>query len=162
MAAARLPRGSGVIFRGFGRAGSEEIAEALAKLARRRNLILLIGADERLAAKIDAGGVHLPERALGQARAIRARHPDWLITGAAHSPRALAATKRFGLDAVLLSTAFASRSPSAGRPLGSVRLAQMTKCAGLPVIALGGVNGRTANRLIGTGVRGFAAVEGLL
>jgi thiamine monophosphate synthase len=29
-------------------------------------------------------------------------------------------------------------------------------------MALGGVNGRTAQRLIGTGVAGFAAVEGLI
>jgi thiamine monophosphate synthase len=32
----------------------------------------------------------------------------------------------------------------------------------LPVVALGGVNGATAKRLIGTGVVGLAAVEGLL
>ena len=156
-----LPRGTGVIFRGFGRPGAERVAKALAMTAVRRGLILLIGADERLAAKVGAQGMHLPERDLGRAPAIRARHSAWMITGAAHSSSALRVAKGVGLDAALLSTAFASRSPTAGRPLGAVRMAIAVRGARLPVIALGGANGRSAKRLIGTGVWGFAAVDGL-
>ena len=159
--AARLPRGTGVIFRGLGRAGAEEAALALAKLARRRGLVLLIGRDEALAARVGAAGVHLPERYVWRARGVRQRHPQWLITGAAHSPRALASAYRLRLDVALLSTAFASNSPSAKRPLGPVRLAALVRGARVPIAALGGVNGRTAKRLIGTRVVGFAAVHGL-
>jgi thiamine-phosphate pyrophosphorylase len=159
--AERLPRGTGVIFRGFGRPGAEATAAALAAIARRRGLVLLIGADERLAHRVGAGGLHLPERDLDRAGAIRARHPHWLITGAAHSPVAVARAKRAGVDAVLLSTAFSSASASASLPLGPVKLALIVKGAGLPVIALGGVNGGTAKRLIGSGVWGLAAVVGL-
>jgi thiamine-phosphate pyrophosphorylase len=92
---------------------------------------------------------------------IRAHHPNWLITGAAHSPIAVARAKRSGVDAVLLSTAFSSNSASASLPLGPVRLALIVKGAHVPVIALGGVTGRTSKRLIGTGVWGLAAVDGL-
>lgn len=156
-----LPRGCGMIFRGFGRPEAAATALALAKMARRRGLVLLIGQDEALAARVGAAGVHLPERDLGRASSIRQRHPGWLITGAIHSARALAFAGRAGLDAVLLSTAFDSRSPSARPPLGPIRLALLVRGAGVPVIALGGVNGRTAKRLAGTGVSGFAAVDGL-
>ncbi len=157
-----LPRGAGVIFRGFGRTGVERTATALAVIARRRGLLLLIGADAALAARIGAGGVHLPERDLQEARSIRRRHPSYIITGAAHSLRALKRAEGAGLHAALLSTAFSSLSPTAGRPLGPIRLAIAVRGAGLPVIALGGVNGRTAKRLIGVEVSGFAAVEGFL
>ena len=160
--AERLPRGAGVIFRGFGRADQEDVAKALAQTARRRGLILLVGADDGLAARIGAAGVHLPERDLWKAESIRRRRPDWIVTGAAHSALALRRAHSAGLDAVLLSTAFASRSPSAKSPLGPVKLALMVKMARTPVIALGGVNADTAKRLVGTGVVGFAAVEGLL
>ncbi len=160
-AAERLPRGTGVIFRGFGRPGAEHTASALAAIARARGLVLLVGADERLAYKAGAGGLHLPERDLGRARMIRRRHPNWLITGAAHSPMAVARAKRAGVDAVLLSTAFCSNSPSASRPLGPLRLALIARGARLPIIALGGVTGLTAKRLIGLGVWGLAAVDGL-
>ncbi len=160
--AAALPRGTGVIFRGFGRPDAETTAKALARIARARGLVLLIGADAAMAARVGADGVHLPERLLGAARRIKARRPRWIVTCAAHSEAALARARRAGADAALLSVVFPSRSPSAGRPIGPVRLAILARRAPLPVIALGGVNGRTAKRLIGTGVHGFAAVEGLL
>ena len=156
-----LPRGAGVIFRGFGRANAERTAATLAVITRRRGLVLLIGGDEALAHRIGAEGVHLPERDIHSAPFIRRRHPRWIVTAAAHSPQALRKAARAGLNAALLSTAFASRSPTAGRPLGPIRLAIAVRVSGLPVIALGGVNGRTARRLIGTGVSGFAAVDGL-
>ena len=160
--AVRLPRGSGVVFRGFGRLGAAETAAQLAMIARRRGLVLLIGADEDLAVSVGADGVHLPERDLVMARRLRARHPRWLITGAVHSPRALAKADAAGLDAVFLSAVFPSNSPSARAPLGPLRFSLLAREAATPVIALGGVNGRTAARLAQTRAAGIAAVEGWL
>jgi thiamine-phosphate pyrophosphorylase len=160
--AGRLPRGAGVIFRSFGRAGAEAVAVALMETARRRGLLLLIGADVGLARKVGAAGVHLPERDLWRAPELRRRHPGWLLTGAAHSAAALRRAQRAGVDGALLSAVFPSSSPSAGRPIGVVRLAALVRTTETPVFALGGVNGATAGRLVGTGVSGFAAAEGLL
>jgi len=157
---ARLPRGAGVIYRAFGAADAERVATRLRRLTARRGLVLLIGADARLAARVGADGVHLPERLAGQAARLRRQRPDWLITAAAHSPLALARTARLGLDAALVSVVFESRSPSAGRPMGPIRLAALARRAKAPVIALGGIRNETAPRLIGAGVHGLAAVEG--
>jgi len=107
-----LPRGCGIIYRAFGAPDAGRVAAALAKIARRRGLILLVGADEGLAARVGAHGVHLPERALATARRLRARQPGWILTAAAHSARALAAAARCGLDAALLSPVFDSPSAS--------------------------------------------------
>lgn len=156
-----LPRGCGVIYRSFGDPAAVGVGRALAAIARARGLVLLVGADAGLAAAVGAHGVHLPERAVGQARRLRARRPGWIVTGSAHSARALAGAKRSGLDAVLLSPVFDSRSPSAGRPLGIVRFAALVRGAGLPVYALGGVDARTVMRLKGSGAAGVAAVEGV-
>ena len=111
-AAARLPQGSGIIYRAFGRRDAVEVGLALAKLARARHLTLLVGADERLARILRADGVHLPQSLVAKGRALRARHPRWIVTGAAHSAMALRQAKRAGLDAALLSPVFASASPS--------------------------------------------------
>ena len=159
--AGRLPRGSGVIYRAFGAADALTIAKALKAVARRRRLILLIGADEGLAHAARADGVHLPERLLHLAPTIRGRHRLWTITGAAHSSLAVRRAARSGCDAALLSSVFPSRSPSAGRPLGAARFAALVREAGIPVIALGGVTNETAPPLVRTGAYGLAAVEGL-
>ena len=157
--AERLPRGAGVIHRGFGQPGARETAAALGRLARARGLTLLIGADAELAAAVGAAGVHLPERLLAQVARVRSQRPGWLLTGAAHSRAALARAGRLELDAALVSPVFPSRSPSALSLLGTARLAAWVRESTLPVIALGGVDARTAPRLLGTGVAGLAAVE---
>ncbi len=61
----------------------------------------------------------------------------------------------------MISPVFPSRSPSAGAPLGPVRFAALVRRVKRPVYALGGVNTKTAPRLIGSGAAGIAAVEAL-
>ncbi|MGE3142677.1 MAG: thiamine phosphate synthase, partial [Hyphomonadaceae bacterium] len=156
--AARLPPGTALVYRAFGAPQALETALALAQLARRRGLLLLIGADAGLAQRVGAHGVHLPERAAAAARALKARHPNWLVTAAAHSARAL---RRAGPDAFVLAPILPSRSPSARRSLGLLRAQRLARLACAPVIALGGVNARTARRLAGRGFAGLACVEGL-
>ncbi|MGE3248702.1 MAG: thiamine phosphate synthase [Hyphomonadaceae bacterium] len=157
-AAARLPRGAGVIYRHFGAADRLAAGRALARLCRRRGLTLLIGGDAALARALAADGVHLPERLVALARSLPTH---WLVTAAAHSRGALARAKAAGVDAALLSLIFPSNSPSAARALGPLKAGRLAKAAGLPVYALGGVNARTGARLIGRGFAGVAAVEAL-
>jgi thiamine-phosphate pyrophosphorylase len=153
-----LPRGAALVYRGFGTPEAAAIARKLAQVARRRGLTLLIGQDFRLALAVGAHGVHLPERLAGMAGPLRRAHPTWIVTSAVHSARA--ATAACG-DAVVVSPAFVSRSASAGRPLGPLRLAQLVRRAEKPVYALGGVTDATAAHLRMTGVVGLAAVDGL-
>jgi thiamine-phosphate pyrophosphorylase len=157
--ARRLPRGCGVIFRDFGREGSGQVARRLAAVARRRALVLLIGAD---ALRVTGAGVHLPERMAHRAQALKRARPRAPVTVAAHSLPALLRARRAGADAALLSVAFESRSPSAGAPLGPVRFAALARQTGLPVYALGGVTAQNAPRLLGSGAAGLAMVEGLV
>jgi thiamine-phosphate pyrophosphorylase len=158
--AAALPRGSGVVFRAYGARDAVAQGLRLRAAAGRRRLVLLAGADPRLAAAIGAAGVHLPERLAHHARRLRATRP-WRVTVAAHSPRAAFRAQRLGAEAVVVSAAFASRSPSAGKPWGALRLARLARRLSVPVYALGGINDATARRLLHTGVAGVAAVEAL-
>lgn len=161
-AAERLPAGSGVVYRAFGSQEALQVGRRLAEVARRRRLVLLIGADWRLARRIGAEGVHLPERLAHRAPSVRAAWPRATITMAAHSRAALARAARFGADAAVLSVVFESASASAGSPIGSIRFGAMARAAGLPVYALGGVNEETAPRLLNSGAVGIAAVSALV
>src|SRR5262245_11638247 len=81
---ARLPYGSAVVYRHFGAADRAAVARTLRLQTKRRGLKLLIGADESLAQRVGADGVHLPERLAAKTKALRRRHPKWLITAAIH------------------------------------------------------------------------------
>ena len=158
--AARLPTGSGVVFRTFGAPDARDVALRLREATRDRESLLLIGLDAELAEAVGADGVHLPERALAQGAALAAARPDWRITGAAHSAEAL--TRAAGLDAAVLSPVFAAGGASAARPpLGVEAFATLARAAPLPVYALGGIDGAKARGLIGSGACGVAGVSAI-
>jgi thiamine-phosphate pyrophosphorylase len=157
--ARRLPRGAAVVFRAFGAADAEARGGRLRKIARSRGLILLVGAEPGLAERLGADGVHLPERLAHRARRLKAAHPGWIVTAAAHSAAAARRALAAGADAVVVSTVFASRSASAGAPMGAIRLAILTRRAGGPVYGLGGIDNKKARLLKGTGLTGIAAVD---
>lgn len=157
--AARLPAGSCVVFRHFGRSDARETALRLREATRARESLLLIGLDAALAEAVGADGIHLPERALGQAAELAAARPGWIITGAAHS-RALLETP--GLDALIVSPVFTAGGASADRPaLGLTTLASWVEAAPCPVYALGGLHSGNASSLIGSGACGIAGVSAI-
>jgi thiamine-phosphate pyrophosphorylase len=61
----------------------------------------------------------------------------------------------------VVSAIFPSNSPSAGAPIGPLRLARLVRAAGGPIYALGGINDKTARRLLPAGLVGLAAVEAI-
>ena len=153
--AGSLPSGAALVYRAFGAVDAEHVARRLRTRLHARGCLLLIGADSGLAQRVGADGIHLPERLAHLA--LRLRRHRWIITAAAHSTRA---ARIRGVDAVVISAVFPSHSASAGKPLGPIRLAMLVRTTGQPVYALGGINDRTARRLLPTGVVGIAGVEG--
>jgi thiamine-phosphate pyrophosphorylase len=155
--ASGLPAGFGVIYRHFGAADRERVARTLAGICARRGLAFLVAADPGLAAKVGADGVHWPFRLRHAARRWQTRFA--VQTVSAHSARELRVAARPPVDAVLLSTVFASRSASAGTAMGALRFRQLVRDAGLTVYALGGVTPENAGAIAGPA--GFAAVDGM-
>ncbi len=160
-AARRLPAGAMVLFRDYQNKNREAEAAALREVCRRHRLHFLVAADWRLAARLDADGVHLPEALAGTAPAAR-RGRRWLITAAAHSEAALRRAEAAGVDAVLLSPVFATASHPGARSLGPVRFASLVRRAAVPVYALGGIDPASAPRLLGSGAVGIAAIGALV
>ena len=154
----RLPRGSGVVFRAFGAADAIEVGRRLGRIARRRGLVFLVGADAALAVAVRADGVHLPERLAHRAGVNRRLRWRFIVTAAAHDLPAVRRSRRSGVDAVVISPVFASESRSAGRPLGPRRFAGLVRAAAIPVYGLGGIDARSSRRLSHSGAAGLAAI----
>ncbi len=125
-----------------------------------RDVLLLIGLDADLADRVGADGVHLPERALASAPALRERRPDWLLTGAVHAPGSMHAAQ--DLHALVLSPVFAAGGASSARPaLGIEAFAAAVVGAPCPVYALGGIGPDNVGLLADSGACGIAGVEAL-
>jgi len=155
--AARLPAGSGVVFRHFGAPDALETALRLREATRRRDGLLLIGLDTDLAERVEADGVHLPQCALGLAADLSARRPSWRLTGAVHDAEAMQSA--VGLDAVVVSPVFPAGGRSSKKAaLGIEGLTRLIATAPCPVYGLGGIDAGNAARLIGSGLCGLAGV----
>lgn len=143
-ALARLPRGSGLVFRHY----HLPPAERRARFAQVRRLCRAHGHIAVLAgeARWPADG-HYGRKIMGRL---------WLAT--AHSAREIARANLRGADAVLLSPVFPTRSHPGAATLGPVRFRLLARLSAVPVVALGGMD---RGRALALRWPCWAAIDGL-
>ncbi|MDF1719451.1 MAG: thiamine phosphate synthase [Minwuia sp.] len=158
-ALSHLPRGSAVILRDAGHPDRAAIGLALRQATHGHQQLLLVSGDMELAARIGADGLHLPESTVGSApfRTWRRQHPAALVTAACHSLPAVRRAELAGADMALLSPVFPTASHPGGAALGPYRATAIAQATHLPVLAMGGIDRRTCNRLPPV-FSGFAAI----
>jgi len=152
-AIARLPRGSGLIFRHYHLPPGERRARfaVLARAIHARGGVAVLAGDMALARRWGADGAYGAPGLVGPGgRGLR------LVT--THSLREIARARRVRADALLLSPAFATRSHPGAAGLGVVRWRLLARRGCLTVVALGGMDGARARRL---GAQAWAAIDGL-
>ena len=148
------PWGVGVVYRHFGAADRERHAREL----RERFRVMLVGDDPELAEAVGADGVHFRRDAEVEGPLEwRSRQPDWLITAAVVKEGGYTASLA-PVDALLVSSVFPSRSPSAGTPLGVEAFRKRARELPVPVYALGGVHAGNIG-LLPPGIAGVAGVS---
>jgi thiamine-phosphate pyrophosphorylase len=151
---AKLPRGSGLIYRHYHLAPRDRRArfDRLAAIARRRGHWVALAGSAREAHTWRADGAYGPPSHL-------ACGPATLRLVTAHSLAEIAMARRARADMILLSPVFATRSHPGARTLGPLRFRLLTARAGMPVIALGGMTAARARRI---GATHWAAIDGLI
>lgn len=156
----RLPRGSGFIYRHYHLPDKERAIrfEQLASAARASGQLVILSGDENQARRWGAGGIYGAPDRIG--KADRLNDPDgFLRLAAAHDECEIAAANQIAADAVLVSPVFPTASHPGAPALGPDRFRHLVKMAKMPVIALGGMNQKTAKRL---GWQRWAAIDGLV
>jgi len=149
----RLPRGSGFIFRHYHLADADRLARfrTLAAHAARRAHLVVISTSVAQAQRWGALGAYGAPRRL-------ARGPAAIRLVTAHSLKEIGTANLLRADAVLLSPVFATDTHPGARALGSLRFRLLAARARVPVIALGGMTARRAQRI---GAQRWAAIASL-
>ncbi len=150
-AVARLPKGSGVVFRHH--ATDTPVRRALfdriKTIARRRRLILLLADTPTRAQAWGADGAH--NRSALKSVGLR--------TIAVHDLSELRLAPRAKADLVFVSPVFPTRSHPDARTLGPVRMGLMIGDQRRRVVALGGMTACKFRRLRGLDLHGWAAID---
>ena len=157
---ARLPKGCGLVFRHYDTPNRPLLAAAVVKACRMRSIRCLIAGDVRLAARLKADGVHLPEwqlrRPVYGLKSFQAQG-GW-VSAAAHSFAAARLAEKRNVDAIFLSPVFATKSHPNAPHLGLVRFSRLNQHLARPTFALGGVRLTSARALRFAGAYGMAGI----
>lgn len=166
---ANLPKNAGLVWRAYDEEISRSQLRNLSKAAQGVRTPIFLAWTNRHRATPLPDHRHLPEHCLnkpytdGMFKIGRRIPPQTFITAAAHSERAIVAAAHAGVDAVLISPVFPTRSHPGNRSLGIIRfaaLARLARSLGLAVYALGGINDvAKIHRLASTGATGIAGID---
>ncbi|MDC8755502.1 thiamine phosphate synthase [Erythrobacter sp. sf7] len=142
-ALAKLPRGSGFIYRHYHLPDPERFGRflALRRIARAHRHKVILADSALTAREWGADGIY------GAARSLYPRRAGLIHLATAHDMAELGLAARLGADAVLLSPVFPTRSHPGGAVLGPARFRLLARQMRLPVIALGGMSGTRARAL---------------
>jgi thiamine-phosphate pyrophosphorylase len=135
--ARQLSRGQGLVFRHYTAPLRREYASSLSRL------------DWRLADRVGAVGIHLPEGYLRSGLLAPllgwARRRHRLVTAACHNRMALGRAQRLGCSAALISPVFATASHADAQPLGLTGFCALSRTASIAVYGLGGMRQKNAD-----------------
>jgi thiamine-phosphate pyrophosphorylase len=142
------------VYRHYHLSDAERVARyaGLERLARARDHLVILADSALTAREWGADGYY------GAPLALAPRRNRLLTIATVHGMREIAQANRVGADAAMLSPVFATRSHPGAAALGPLRFHQLARHARMPVIALGGMDQRGADRLRWPW---WAAIDGL-
>ena len=147
-AIAAVPAGGGVVLRHHG--GECAFAEGVAAACTARGLMLAVAGDVALARAVGAAMVHNPESGAD----------GLLVSRSVHDEREAAAAR--SADAVFVSPMFATATHPGAEGLGIERGLALARLAGVPAIALGGMNAARGRDAMVAGFHGWAGIDAFL
>ena len=149
----RLPAGhAGVVFRHYAAPARQSLGQRVATICADRGLTLAVGRDVELARSVKAQLVHNP------------RSPDRELPFSmpVHSLAQAETARTLGATLVFVSPVHPTRSHRGGTALGEERAIEIARAAGVPAIALGGMNAPRFAELEKRGFYGWAAIDAWL
>jgi thiamine-phosphate pyrophosphorylase len=149
-AIARLPANAGIVFRHYSLAPTERarLARDITDMLRDRGITLAIAADVELAKAVGSEFVHNPSSAT-----------DLPFSRSVHNVEQAEAARSAGAALVFVSPVYATRSHPRREPLGVEHAAKIAQAAGVPAIALGGVDAENFPSLEQDGFYGWAGID---
>ena len=149
-----LPSGAGIVLRHYSLSPNlrEELARRLADAARSSGLTLSVARNVELARRCGAQIVHNPSGDPGELPLSRA----------VHNMVEAEAARAAGATLVFVSPVYPTRSHPHAAALGVEQAARLAQAAGVPAIALGGVDAENFAELESAGFYGWAGIDAWL
>jgi thiamine-phosphate pyrophosphorylase len=137
---------------------ARELQHEGAMLVQKSSVPVLVSSRCDIAVAIGAAGVNLPERDIGVADARQLLGP-LLIGRSVHSLDSAREAEAGGADFVIYGPVWPSPSHEGGEAQGLVALGKVAAGVRIPVVAIGGVDMKRAEKCLEAGAAGYAAIS---
>ncbi len=134
-----------------------DLALKVRELTGRYGAMLLINERFDVAVAVGADGVHLPERSFPPS-VVKRLFPDLIVGFSAHSLESVRFAQEEGADFVTLGPIFKTTSHPQAKPLGTLKLREITQQVNISIYALGGVTWDRIKLCYKNGAYGVAGI----
>ena len=136
-------------------------AAKLKELCIRRKIPYVVNDSVEIALAVDADGVHVGQSDI-KGRDIRGIIGETKILGiSAGTVEEAIAAENAGADYIGVGAVFGTNTKKDARSLTVEKLKEITSAVSIPVVAIGGINGKNLMELSGSGVDGVAVVSAI-
>ena len=140
-----------------------ELAREIREVSRRHGVPLIINDRLDIALATGAGGVHVGQEDLPAGETRRILPQDMILGVSAASLEEAKEAERMGASYIGLGSIFATSSkPDAGKPIGTERIAEVSRTVEIPIVAIGGIQVANAEEVIEKGASGVAVISAIL
>lgn len=137
------------------------LAKGVQEVCRAHGAVFIVNDDPYLAKSIGADGVHVGQEDTDAEEARRILGPDAIVGVTAKTVEQAKRAVAAGADYLGSGAVFGSVTKTDALPMTKELLADITAAAGIPVVAIGGIDAGNAGLLKGTGISGLAVVSGI-
>ena len=136
-------------------------AIAIQQMCRSYQVPFIINDYVRLAKEIGADGVHIGQSDCSVMEARRILGPDIIIGATAKTVEQALTAQEQGADYLGSGAVFGSNTKKDAKPMEHELLQKICEAVTIPVVAIGGINGKNVTALKGRGMAGVAVIGGI-
>lgn len=139
----------------------KQTAIELQKLCRSYHVPFIINDYVELAKEIGADGVHVGQSDCSVLEARKVLGPNFIIGATAKTVEQALTAQEQGADYLGGGAVFGSNTKLDAKPMEHELLQDICKAVNIPVVAIGGINGKNVTELQGRGMAGVAVIGGI-
>lgn len=139
----------------------EKLAIEVRDVCRLHKIPFIVNDDVKLAARIDADGVHVGQSDMDVEKARAILGPDKIIGATAKTIKQAKKAQKAGADYLGSGAVFGSSTKTDAIPMDLSLFTEICNSVDIPVFAIGGITGENIEKLSGTPLAGAAVISGI-
>lgn len=140
----------------------KELAIEIKKITDRYQVPFVINDNIQIAMEVDADGVHVGQEDLIATKARELLGKDKILGVSVSNVKQAIEAEKAGADYLGAGSVFSTNTKLDATNIGMYEIKKITNAVNIPVVGIGGINGKNTHLLKGSGLDGIAVISAIL